>query len=399
LFFWEIFIYRKFQFGTFAYIGNHIVYIWKNLSNKTKHIVEVSAIYIFSVPFSVFCGSFIFYTFLKIFSFDENLVAYDPFRYGLIVGIIILYFLILTEQKIFPPCYLWKKMKFVPRRFLSSIFKSEKNIKFSLWFLHLFVAYVFAFSLLGFLSANLNTIIEYLLPNDISFTLLSAKLTQPLTIIDWFINTIHNISLITMYGFAQLSVDHVFAILRLSLWSITISGCLVGYLHSVIKIGSLTSIRNIDFTVLGWFTNAVCYGSLLGSVLWRIAPSPEGALPVINSGPLFYVMLVVEFLLNLLYSASILNMFTKFGVMVDKGLVTSGFFNIIRHPNYTIEFFMFLALFVRGFSTFTNVFGVGFYFLIYWLRSEREEVFMEASNPGYAQYKKDVPYKYIRGLI
>lgn len=395
----ELWIYRRFKIGTIAYVGQICISHWCRMPPNLRKFGSAIATLLFSVPFSIFGGLFLYYFLQKFTPIMKISSARELLYYGLILSIGFLYFFILIRFRRFPPIYIWEKMKYVPQRYLSKLFKSKRAVQFAIWFLHLFVAYAFAFALFGFLSSNINSMVEYLFPNELPLTLKHANLQNPWSILEWMTLTAHNFMLLTQHGIAKLSIDHFFALLRLFLWSITIVGCLLGYVHSVIKIGSLTSIKNVDFTILGWFTNAICYGPLLGSILWRIAPSAEGALPIITDGPVFYVMLVTEFLLNLLYTASIWNMFTKFGVMVDKGLVKSGFFGIIRHPNYTLESFMFLALSLRGISTLSNAFGVSFYFLIYWLRSEREDVFMNASNKDYAKYKEDVPYKYIRGLI
>ena len=71
----------------------------------------------------------------------------------------------------------------------------------------------------------------------------------------------------------------------------------------------------------------------------------------------------------------------------------------IRHPNYTLEGVMFLFIYMKALTTGLNWFGVLFFFVLYWIRSEREDAFMAASNPEYAEYRQKVPWKYLPGVI
>ena len=140
---------------------------------------------------------------------------------------------------------------------------------------------------------------------------------------------------------------------------------------------------------------AVSFTILAGLMMWyRFLPSWQILLL-----PLFVVLVCVELGFNALYTASVWNMGTKFGVMVDKGLVDRGFFAVIRHPNYTLEACMFFLLCARGFDGAATVLGASFYLFTYWLRAEREEVFMGASNPDYAGYRERVRWKYLPGLV
>jgi protein-S-isoprenylcysteine O-methyltransferase Ste14 len=80
-------------------------------------------------------------------------------------------------------------------------------------------------------------------------------------------------------------------------------------------------------------------------------------------------------------------------------MVDSGFYSMVRHPSYTLEAFMLIMVYARMLQTGLAWLGVFVLCVLYWLRSEREDVFMTGSNPEYARYKKLVPYKYIRGLV
>lgn len=196
-----------------------------------------------------------------------------------------------------------------------------------------------------------------------------------------------------------LSSDEVFLVIRYLLWSVTIVGCLFGYLYSVFGYLFAKRIRNLDFTIMGWVTNAVCYSYLLGIPITQMTASLTGLDPIATQGPLFYFRSAAELILNLLYTISIWNLGTLFGVMTDKGVRTSGFYSVVRHPSYTLEALMFAMIYLNGVTTYQQwcvIFNM--FILSYYVRSEREDQFMAASNPQYKLYQQNTPYKFIPGV-
>ncbi|MFA5987931.1 MAG: methyltransferase, partial [Candidatus Paceibacterota bacterium] len=227
-----------------------------------------------------------------------------------------------------------------------------------MWGLHLAIVYVFASTLFGFLIGNTQAMITIGIPKN---------------------------------------VDTFFESLKYAIWSLTILGCIFGYGYSIFSLFWGKYIRHLDFTIMGWASNAVCY-PILGIYLWKYVPSFSGLDPIITGGPLFYLMLVMGLILNILYMMTIWNLGTMFGVMSDKGVRTTGFYSVVRHPSYTLEVLMFLVLEMVGFTTWVQWVGISFYFIIYWIRSLREDNFMQYANPEYVEYQKQVPYKFIPGI-
>ena len=297
------------------------------------------------------------------------------------------------------PLWIWEISRYHPRRLESSISDNPRVQATIVWALHLVVFYAFAYALVGGLAGNMNTMYTILAERDDQLRLVGASLRNPESIPAWLLALFHNVGVIVRDGLAPMSVDHWFAVVRLMVWSITITGCLVGYLNSVLVPLHYTRIRNIDFTLMGWVVNGICYGALLGGLWHMVTPPLWGSVPSITQGPLYYATLIVELGVNVLYTASILSMGTKFGVMVDKGLVDWGFFRIIRHPSYGIEWFMFFLLSAKTLESNLLWLGALLPFLHYYLRSERDEAFMRASNPDYRRYRRQVRYKYVYGLV
>jgi len=226
------------------------------------------------------------------------------------------------------------------------------------WALHLIIVYVFARTLIGFFWADLA----------------AAQLV----------------------GYPQ-TLEEFFDVSQYLIWALTVAGCLLGYGYSVVSILWGSWIRNLDFTVVGWLTNAFCY-PLLGVVIWHMTPSYVGPSPIITTGPLLYLMLALGLILNLLYMFSIWNLGTKFDLMADKGVRKSGFYSVIRHPNYMLEACMLFTLQLTWLSGITQWLSISMVFFLYWIRSEREDNFMTYSNPEYATYKQQTPYKFIPGI-
>jgi len=316
-----------------------------------------------------------FVSFIAVFD-DDGISTWEWVAIGSVLGW--WFFVILADQVFFiwlkPLARLLKRspFSFVPKR-IRAFFaydpnggiysKIRMNRKLLIWDLNLVIVFAFANILITFFYHNVKSIVS-----------------------------------LSSGGMEFLSSEDFFGIARLSLYSISITGCMLGYGYSLVGPLWNKHIRNVDFTILGWVTNAICY-PLLGFILVKIVPSHVGAEPTITAGPWYYLIFNAELLLNFLYTASVLNMGKKFGVMVDKGLVQSGFFSFVRHPSYTLETIMFLCICFTGFVKPVYWFGAFLSIvLIYYFRSEREDHFMSISNSDYAKYKEDVPYKYIPGV-
>ncbi|MCA9571307.1 MAG: hypothetical protein KC656_25885, partial [Myxococcales bacterium] len=250
------------------------------------------------------------------------------------------------------------------------------------WALHLLIAWAFASTLYGFLQANLAQALAAGWPGAPErFRTFAHALLYAATHLPRFD-----------------SVTTFFEVAKYVLWSATIVGCLVGYLHTIASpLWRGSKLEHVDFTIPGWVTNALCY-PLLGPAIWTLLPERPGLDPLVVGGLPHALAMVTGFWLNLLYTLSIWSMGTRFGVMVDKGLVDHGFYAVVRHPSYALESVMFVVLDIAGLTTWRQWWAVSSWFLLYWMRSEREDDFMGEVNPDYAPYRQRVPYKYVPGI-
>ncbi|MGC4067681.1 MAG: hypothetical protein QM784_24135 [Polyangiaceae bacterium] len=289
----------------------------------------------------------------------------------------------------------WKvlreKTQFHPPPFDGRIARTIAKVGFDrslvVWLLQVIVVYAFAHTLVGVLAANLRVAAALAFP-QITTDFTSTRST--LATLRAFLSTRPT------YFTIALAIQAT----NLFVFSITIIGSLIGYLYGVVSIfWGKESVRNVDFTVTGWLVNANCYGPLLGIAIWGMFPDLFGTRPGIVDGPLHYASIWSGLLLNVLYSLSIFNMWTKFGVMVDKGICRNLMFGVVRHPCYSLEGVMFAIMSLHHIPNLMTFVSIGVYSFLYWIRSERDEDFMLASNADYAAYREQVVYKYLPGLV
>jgi len=225
---------------------------FKRLPRKT--LISVLNLFL-SIPFVWFIVTFFVVFIAHFLPAAVNPPALNKNMLSLYLLAAAIYFYVLFRRRRSPILVFWEWMSFRPtqNRFFKGYWRDAV-----IWFLHLIIAYAFGRSLFLFLKANLTSI----------FNILS----RPPHIA---------------------SLGNAFSVARYLLWSITIVGCILGYAHSILGYFWGKRIRNLDFTVMGWLTNAFCYGPLLGIVIWQMVPSFVGRDPIVTQGPLYFLVLVV----------------------------------------------------------------------------------------------------------
>jgi len=345
------------------------------------------------LPKLIFAGNYFFNLRLPVI---DAASWFKTYVWSLYASGIFIYFYLLFRQKRSPILLFWERVSFRSKE--NRLIKSRSLRDTVIWILHLIIAYAFGRSLLIFLQANLNTVLDVAWHNPGVSLRGSLNPFYPRQVDELIRNSFFALGYVLTHPARFANVEAFFSVVRYLLYSLNIIGCLFGYGHSILGYFWGKRIRNLDFTVMGWFTNAICYGPLLGIIIWQMIPNLAGRDPIITQGPLYFFVLVVEFLLNLFYTLSIWNLGKMFGVMTDKGVRSSKFYSIVRHPSYTLEALMFMVLFIKGLTSLSHWLAVMIFIFIYYLRSEREDNFMSNSNPAYIPYKQNTPYKFIPGL-
>jgi len=287
----------------------------------------------------------------------------------------------LIAKKSSPVLAAWKALAFTPPKL--KWLPVPRYLVF--WALHLVVFFAFTGTLTEVLTANLRVV------SGLGWR------GAPLQF-DTNSHVLSSVAYMLTHAPHPVTVGGGFAVARYIIWSTTISVCMVGYLHTVVSILWKKPVKNIDFTLTAWLLNGICYGPLLGGVLHHTLPVVQEIDPLLSAGPWVLLQQSSELFLNILYALSLWNLGTMFGVMVDKGVRTSGFYAVVRHPSYTLEGLMFFLLLLPAFTSPAHwILGIVFP-IKYWIRSERDDAFMTGANPDYTPYRKNVPYKLLPGI-
>ncbi|MDR3692681.1 MAG: methyltransferase [Fimbriimonas sp.] len=302
------------------------------------------------------------------------------------------YLIVLVRFKGSPFGFLAKKLAFRGGVFKHSASDLPEHI--TMWMFQAIIVYAFGRTLGLFFQQNLSVGISASWPNAPAVV---VPLVPPVSF-EGAGRSIASIGYALTHVPSPATQDAMFMTVQTIIYNACIFACLFGYGYSLLGYLWGKRIRNIDFTVVGWLTNAICYSPLFGIVLWQMLPPTAGPDPTMADGALRTITFLGEVYLNVVYTLSIWNLGPMFGVMTDKGVRTTGFYSVVRHPNYTMESLMFILLFSRGLSTPAQWFAAGSFILVYWLRSEREDQFMSVSNPDYLLYKARTIYKFIPGI-
>ena len=318
--------------------------------------------------------------------------AVRPVQY-LLFGVIL--WIVLTRLSNRPDSLhsrIWNRLKFSGGMFRHVA--REKPEHLTMFIFQLVIVFAFGRTLGAFFQENCSQGIAAVWP--LAPKVIGAGVS-PVSL-EGFERTVQSIIYAVSHAPESTQPEHLFLMFQTGVYNLCILGCLFGYGYSLLGYLWGKRIRNVDFTVVGWLTNAVCYGPLLGVVLWLMLPPTVGADPTVTNGPLHLLIMIVGFYLNVVYTLTIWNLGALFGVMTDKGVRTSGFYSVVRHPSYTLESLMFVVMYSRGLSTLTQWFAVSGFLVVYWLRSEREDQFMSESNPEFGSYKHKTSWKFLPGL-
>lgn len=130
--------------------------------------------------------------------------------------------------------------------------------------------------LLGFIQANLRAALDVAWPS--SGIVLSGALSfyNPSLVLELVRGILAAAGHMLTHAPQFSSLESVHVTVRYVLWTLTVLGCLVGYCYSIFGYLWGQQIRNLDFTVVGWITNAVCYWPLLGVAFWQMIPPLAG---------------------------------------------------------------------------------------------------------------------------
>lgn len=164
-------------------------------------------------------------------------------------------------------------------------------------------------------------------------------------------------------------------------------------------------IKSVETTPLGVLSCIACYYPITLLTYKFIEVTPDSLLPVDNQLLLVILNLLV-ILVNFLALIAVLRLGTKVGNLTNRGIVTGFPYNIIRHPEYTMQICYILLTSVPLFLS--NQYSIIIKVLmgiatlawvyIYYIRAITEERHL-IKDPKYQEYVEKVKYRFIPKLF
>ena len=160
-------------------------------------------------------------------------------------------------------------------------------------------------------------------------------------------------------------------------------------------------IKSADTTPLGVLSCIICYYPIV-ILTNKVIFITGDSLLAINNQSLLAALNLLAILVNLFSLVAILRLGTRVGNLTNRGIVTGFPYNIVRHPDYTMQIcyiiittipLYFMPVEVAGSKFFITV-GTLAWILIYYIRAITEERHL-MKDEKYQQYVKKVKYRFI----
>lgn len=160
-------------------------------------------------------------------------------------------------------------------------------------------------------------------------------------------------------------------------------------------------IKSVDTTPLGVLSCICCYYPVTLLTYSFIQVTEENLLPV-NNPNLLAILNIIIILANLGSLIAVLRLGTKVGNLTNRGIVTEFPYNVIRHPDYSMQIIYIIAttiplMLLNDVSLFNKVimiFSTFAWIYIYYLRAITEERHL-IQDPAYEEYTKKVKHRFI----
>lgn len=164
-------------------------------------------------------------------------------------------------------------------------------------------------------------------------------------------------------------------------------------------------IKSVDTTPLGVLSCIICYYPMTILTDRFIQVTQDTLMPVANPYLLMTLNLLI-ILVNLGVFIAVLRLGTKSGNLTNRGIVTGFPYNIIRHPDYTMQICYIILTsiplyLITDYSAFEKIFmtiATLAWIYIYYLRAITEERHL-IKDPDYQQYVEKVKYRFIPKLF
>ena len=203
-------------------------------------------------------------------------------------------------------------------------------------------------------------------------------------------------------GLSQFIIDTGDIWVRLT-FTITTFVFLISYLSD--STFTRNKIKSVDTSPLGVISCLCCYYPVSILTYSFIKVTEDSLLPVSNAALLTVLNLII-IVANLGSLIAILRLGTNAGNLTNRGIVTGFPYNIVRHPDYSMQILFIIATSIplyigRNFSPF-EMFMMTLttitWIIIYYVRAITEERHL-MQDPEYQQYVEKVKYRFIPKII
>ncbi|MGN0030413.1 MAG: hypothetical protein ACI37Q_00485 [Candidatus Gastranaerophilaceae bacterium] len=164
-------------------------------------------------------------------------------------------------------------------------------------------------------------------------------------------------------------------------------------------------IKSADTTPLGVFSCIICYYPIIIFTNQVLNLTEQSLLPVDNQNMLT-ALYIIAIAANLFSLIAIIRLGTKAGNLTNRGIVTGFPYNIIRHPDYSMQICYIITTSIPLFilpteetgSKFFIILGILAWVYIYYLRAVTEERHL-IKDEEYKKYVEKVKYRFIPKVI
>lgn len=157
-------------------------------------------------------------------------------------------------------------------------------------------------------------------------------------------------------------------------------------------------IKSVEPTTLGWVAALSTYPPFNGVTSQFLLMVGGTANFIGQNLPVYQVVKVLILLCHFIFVASSVSLGFKGSNLTNRGIVTHGTYSIVRHPAYVTKltaWFLEGVLFASNLAYFAGWAGFA---VIYFVRAWTEERHL-SQDPDYVEYKQQVKYRFIPGVI
>jgi len=197
-------------------------------------------------------------------------------------------------------------------------------------------------------------------------------------------------------SFILLFNKYIFSLIIYGVSFITLAYYAFGYLIESKKLNS--TVKSVDNTFFGWVVLAICYVPFFVFFTYYIPFPTQDYAFFINQEITFLVRILLS-LLMLFKMYSVVNLGAKCSNLTNRGIVTKGPYQYIRHPHYLAKLLIWWITFLP--YLIHHYWAIGamvFWSVVYFLRALTEEIHL-SKDVDYKTYKQQVKWMFIPYVV